>query len=308
MSNYKKLFIVFKEQHGKTSPEIISQMSEREKLMLRPFFPTKAELAIAKDPEEADLIYVPSTSGNTRENYEYTKLLTFFKRYEEKFVYYINDDNPDYVYDGTKSTKFVAQPSRGKFENHRNNVVVVPLIMTDHYYLDKDYVKSLRNIPKEYDFCFIGNTQTHGRQIFHQIKVPKFLFRDTTGFSVYPQTPADKLDHINKFLEEIAKSKYVFAPRGDGSSSFRLYESMMVGSIPIVTGMNDYPFENNVNWDTFSIRTTLDFDGLKAAAKRTREVDYDDMKAKAIDFYDNYCDTSTLHTKLINELCEKLGS
>jgi hypothetical protein len=70
---------------------------------------------------------------------------------------------------------------------------------------------------------------------------------------------------------------------------------MMVGSVPIITGMNDYPFDDIVEWDDFSIRTTLDSQGLKFAAKKTKEVDYNLMRENGISFWEKYCKMENLY-------------
>ena len=66
-----------------------------------------------------------------------------------------------------------------------------------------------------------------------------------------------KANRLLNFLHRISKSKFVLAPRGVGSSSFRAYQAMMVGSIPIITDMNDYPFQDYVDWNQISIRGNL---------------------------------------------------
>ena len=58
----------------------------------------------------------------------------------------------------------------------------------------------------------------------------------------------DKVERIKDFLNEVSLSKFTFCPRGNGSSSFRLFESLEAGSVPIITGMIDYPFRDKVDY------------------------------------------------------------
>jgi hypothetical protein len=59
-----------------------------------------------------------------------------------------------------------------------------------------------------------------------------------------------------KYLQEIKKSKFVFCPRGNGIDTHRLWETLYVGSIPIVKFDNnahhmflDLPILFVENWD-----------------------------------------------------------
>jgi len=266
-----------------------------DKLMLRPFYPNENVLWV-DDIKEADFILAPSTSGHTGMSYSRMTNHPLFAQYEDKFAIYVNDDNPEFLYDGKKCIKWVSQPSRNKEENKKHNITTIPLIMSDHYHIDEKTVSRLRENEKVYDFCFIGSVGCYNRDILKNIKHSKYYFEDTSNFTIYKDMDSkEKINHIITFLDKISKSKFVFCPRGGGSSSFRLYEAMMVGSVPIVTGMNDYPFEDIVNWDDFAIRTTLDSKGLKLAAKKTKEINYDLMRNNGIDFWEKYCKINNLY-------------
>ena len=74
---------------------------------------------------------------------------------------------------------------------------------------------------------------------------------------------------------------------------------MMVGSIPIITGMNDYPFKNEVDWDTICIRG--DLNDLPALINKATHMSLEDrkiMRGKAMLFWDNYCRHDSLYKKL----------
>jgi len=73
----------------------------------------------------------------------------------------------------------------------------------------------------------------------------------------------------------------------------------MVGSIPIITGMNDYPFKDEVDWDTICIRGDLNdihklIDKASQMSREERKV----MRGKAMLFWDNYCKHDNLYNKL----------
>jgi len=57
------------------------------------------------------------------------------------------------------------------------------------------------------------------------------------------------------FLDITARSVFSLCPRGYGATSFRLYEAMQLGAIPvyIYTGEPYIPFSGIINWDDISV-------------------------------------------------------
>lgn len=215
-----------------------------------------------------------------------------------KYIY-LNDDDPSRAY-YSKDISFVAQPLAGAETNKKHRVITVPLMMTDEWQIIKDnpkLIKSLRNTKKEYDFNFVGQCNYMGRDVFRVLNLENYDFEETPA--IYSLSKAEKADKLMSFLYRISKSRFVFAPRGIGSSSFRAYQAMMVGSIPIITGMNDYPFKNNVDWDEISIRGELgELNFLIKKALNISYNKYEAMQEQAIYFWDNYCKHDILYKKL----------
>ena len=61
----------------------------------------------------------------------------------------------------------------------------------------------------------------------------------------------DKLDH---FVDITARSKFSLCPRGYGKTSFRLYEAIQLGAIPVYIYDDIWlPFTDFIDWDTFSV-------------------------------------------------------
>ena len=114
------------------------------------------------------------------------------------------------------------------------------------------------------------------------IRRENYLFRETKP--IYGvQDVGERVSIIKDFCLEVAKSRYCFAPRGAGSSSFRFYQSLMVGTVPIVSGMNDYPFSSEINWNDFSI---ID----DSHTKHNELISYNEygLREKGMKVWDNY--------------------
>jgi hypothetical protein len=58
----------------------------------------------------------------------------------------------------------------------------------------------------------------------------------------------------NTYVKTIKSSKFSLCPRGVGKTSYRLYESMMLGTVPVIISDNWKPPLNYLlNWDEFSV-------------------------------------------------------
>lgn len=58
-----------------------------------------------------------------------------------------------------------------------------------------------------------------------------------------------------EYVKNIQDSTFILCMRGAGNFSYRFYETLMMGRIPIIIDTNQvFPFENHINYDTFSFR------------------------------------------------------
>ena len=61
-------------------------------------------------------------------------------------------------------------------------------------------------------------------------------------------------DNFKYFINKTLSSKFCLAPRGYGASSFRMYEAMQLGSIPVyVTDKVYTPFTDVLDWNDFAV-------------------------------------------------------
>lgn len=226
----------------------------------------------------------------------------------DKKYLYLNDDDPIRAYSGNHkydpTISFVAQPLK---EKSHNKIIVVPLVMTDEWAIINNHLElitKLRSTHKHFLFNFVGQTDYRGRGIFKSLSVgtnrlKSYDFESTAPIWSVKQNEKDMI--LMRFLKRIACAKFVFAPRGDGSSSFRAYQAMAAGSVPVIMDMVSYPFDNEVNWDTICLRGSLsEIDQLIDKALTMTDSDYRQMRRNAMQFWDEYC----LHSKLYDKLCQ----
>lgn len=221
------------------------------------------------------------------------------KSFRTKGVVYANDDNPNYLLGENEVKKLIAQPLQKKEFLEQYNAVTIPLIMTDHLniHLDNEFLEECRSQEKIYDYYFVG--QFYGkRNKLLNFNEGNSVIKKTT--SIYHLNESEKIKTIKEFLLELSKAKFGFAPRGMGSNSFRLYECLMVGTVPISTDVIEYPFSNEVDWDNFTIRGSLD--NLNDLITKSKNINYDNFKKNGISFWDNYIKINNCYEKLKNLL------
>jgi hypothetical protein len=219
------------------------------------------------------------------------------------------------------------QPLYKKEENLKYNVISVPLLMLEYATIHQKYdINEFRNKKRTYDFGFVGNhnerydiefygdeidsngnfvidepgySRPHyynseeyteiNRSVLRTLKLKSYYTRDTD--IIWGMDDEDKIKTMKKYLDDVSQCNFVFCPRGTGTSSFRLYETLMMGSIPIITGMKDYPFDDEYDWDSFSLRTDSikDLQYLIDKAQELSDKDIEEMKQNGIKFYDERC-------------------
>jgi exostosin family protein len=114
----------------------------------------------------------------------------------------------------------------------------------------------------DYLFSFVGSTRTHPvRSRLMSLKHPRAFLEDTSA----PAPPEQKKqplfmvtyssDDRKRYGDVITRSKFILCPRGYGCSSWRLWETMKAGRVPVIISDQWVPPEGPV-WESFSIRVS----------------------------------------------------
>lgn len=128
--------------------------------------------------------------------------------------------------------------------------IPIPLICNE---IPKHVIESVRyeGITRDILCSFIGsNTHPIRTQLFN-------TYKDNKNFSFNPLTSWSQVVSLDKsanFLQATQRSVFALAPRGYGLSSFRLYEIMQLGSIPVyVSDKHWLPWQEELNWNEFCV-------------------------------------------------------
>ncbi len=120
------------------------------------------------------------------------------------------------------------------------------------------YVPSLKNT--DYLFSFVGSTRTHEvRRRVMSLKHARAFLKDTSvdiakhgtgkSFAMVDHQSDDK----TYYGDIISRSKFVLCPRGYACSTWRLFETLKAGRVPVIISDQWVP-PQGPDWERFSVR------------------------------------------------------
>jgi exostosin family protein len=106
-------------------------------------------------------------------------------------------------------------------------------------------------------FSFCGARTHPVRGAVLALEHPRGLVRDTTGISFFGWDDEARDQHSDaareQYVATVQRSKFVLCPRGHGPSSFRLYETLAAGRVPVVIS-DDWLAPPRIDWGACSVR------------------------------------------------------
>lgn len=111
---------------------------------------------------------------------------------------------------------------------------------------------------------------------------PEGLVRDTTGVSVFSTAVDDTARQAAQadYRQLLGRSRFVLCPRGHGSSSFRLFETLAAGRVPVVISDRWLP-PPRVDWSSCSLRVAEQHVDAVPDVLRERLSDWESLAAQA---------------------------
>lgn len=258
----------------------------RDPILGRPFSHNLHRIDYTEDHNEADAILLHLDYLECDRDFSRLSNTNLYKKYGDKCFCLAMHDNPNFAYKDSACTKFICQPLMGPAENSARKIIPIPLTMRhfEHEMIkDTFFIKECRASKKVNNFCFAGQTGYANRDKIFNYNLPKFD-KERTKPIWHIKNKEERIKLNKNFCKRLSLSKFSFAPRGAGSSSFRLYQSMMSGTVPVISGMEDFPFKEDVDWNSFSILKTAD--PLELLEKT--ESEYNKLRSNAISFWDQY--------------------
>jgi len=189
----------------------------------------------------SSLIYVPIfwTTYHSRSNFGHDdiaikKVKKFVQSISRPWFTISQYDDGILIDKSEIKTRFVSLSAGGKGD--------IPIPLTRYAWPDEG------RGDQKYLASFVGNLKTEQQTNIRAAMIeklsdkPEFFFYDTSKT-------------YGPFKDIMLRSRFALCPRGYGRTSFRLYEAMQMGTIPIyISDVHWLPFQKYVNWDDICIR------------------------------------------------------
>lgn len=249
--------------------------------------------------EEADYIYLwfPHLSTHAVNAHAKGHMNTpCYQRFKDKYVTWALCDFPEYslTFGGTK---FLLSPMAGTPKEQNCHAMPVHPVIDDYRIaMDVGYTAHCRALEKRHEFCFLGQLDDFpykkygGREWMKDVQkvVGKdhFFLRSRHKNAVSDQGWGEA---HREWMLRVAEAKYGFCPIGGGDATMdpRLYWTMQVGTIPIITDNEFLAFEDQVAWHNLAVfvpgdqKTTFDYMSLPMEGP-----EYEEKRKAVIDFWD----------------------
>ena len=226
------------EKHAELELEYLKDSAQRDRFGVH---------SVVDSPEEADIILFAERSGATGPNMEIVRQHPLVQNYREKvFVF-----NPRYkgfpylpgVYASIKQTRYCSWRIRSS------------------HYPEVSENGLFEHIPFEntapYLFSFVGSPWTHPvRQEVMKLDRSRSLIHDSSQDNVRifkaKEWGSEEKSYVSRYARNIGKSKFVLCPRGKGPATLRLFETMLIGRIPVIIS-DQWVAPKGPDWKSFSI-------------------------------------------------------
>ena len=150
-------------------------------------------------------------------------------------------------------------------------------------------------------FCSFVGARTHDlrEQLFETYKNdPDFVFDRCEWRIDVPQ------ERWKLFKDITSRSKFVLCPRGTGRTSWRLYEAMQLGAIPVYISDEYYlPWKDVLNWEEFCIFISeKEISDLKEILLKISDERYNKMKKIIKAMYNNFFSLEGVFRNIVNRI------
>lgn len=251
---------------------------------------------LTDDPQLADVILFIDLSQHPLDwNLKGLQRHPLAKKHPHKVMVYDERDMPHCIFPGV----FVSMPAPD-FDAQRQRAF--------------SYCQLANNLMRpsttEADllFSFLGGRTHPVRTELLELKHPRAVVEDTTSINFFDYSDESNTEeHKRKirerkevFQEIVARSKFVLCPRGWGTSSFRLYETLAAGRVPVIISDDWVPSPAD-DWNACSVRVAQKDVASIPTLLEEREADWPDMARAARTTFEEWVAPDVLFSRLGDE-------
>ena len=200
--------------------------------------------SVCLDPCEADVI---AFIGSSKPNFSDIRSSLLYKTHKEKSLIFYSGDRSIPILPGV----YTCLEKRKSVLCSKSLLAGFYLRVTENSSLDID--EDINNA--KYLFSFVGNINNHPmRKKVYALSSHRSYLRDSSTDVSHQgnKIVGGSIIRTNKYNDIIANSKFVLCPRGIGVSSWRLFETMRAGRVPVIIS-DDWVAPKGPEWDLFTI-------------------------------------------------------
>ena len=151
-------------------------------------------------------------------------------------------------------------------------------------------------------FCsFVGSATNPVRNKALQF----FSNMNSYYINAFHWTPDVSSDKQKLFLEYTSRSRFALCPRGYGATSYRLYEAMQLGAIPIyISDKHLLPWDDELDWKDFCIvvKEQDDYSQVDRHIKSLTETEVRNMQDKIKEIYGLYFTIPAVYNQILKRV------
>jgi hypothetical protein len=202
--------------------------------------------------KECDIVGIPFKYSPTDERI--VNICRDAKNYNKKVVAFYNDDSAESFNLPDNLILFRTSAFKSKL---KDNERVLPALVPDHSSINN--ILNTSNVKRSIGFC--GHSEGIRSRILN--KINSIVGPDNCDFIIrstfYHNTGQVNINTRREYCTNISANLYTLCVRGLGNFSYRFYEALCMGRIPILINTdNSLPFEKIINWDNYIIKIDED--------------------------------------------------
>lgn len=112
------------------------------------------------------------------------------------------------------------------------------------------------------------------------------------------------MENFKKFIDITCSSKFALAPRGYGKQSFRLYEILQLGTVPVyVSDVHYIPWSDELDWNDFCVPVNEDeIEQIDDILKSINDVEYNKLLRNGRKVYEEYFTLEGMFKNIVNRI------
>ncbi len=256
--------------------------------------------ALVPDAESADIIlFVDLHQFHLDWQLKQLRRHPLVQRFGTKIMVYDERDRPFCIFPGL----YVSMP-KTYFDVSRQRAC-------SYSYLKNELVQPVASEP-DLLFSFQGASTHSSRRTIFTLSHPRAVIENTSAVNFFegPEMAANEEYQTRvrlqkeRYKEIVARSKFVLCPRGWGVSSFRLFETLAAGRVPVIVS-DEWVAPRGPDWDACSVRIQ-ESDVLNLARiLEAREAQWPVMAQNAADTFRAWFAADVLFHRMMDD-CQDL--